>query len=318
MNINFDFTEEGKRIITTEQSALNKLSAHLSTEFSDLCRLLFNLNGSVVISGIGKAGLIGKKISATLASTGTPSYWLDPINALHGDLGMVRSIDIALLLSNSGNSVEILELAKSLKRLNIKVACFTKDKNTALAQISDLAVPIGCHVEACPLRLAPSSSTIAMLSLGDALALAVQKAKGFSEDDYALYHPGGALGRHLMKIKECMRPLDKIAVVQTNTTILETIRRISKAQTGMCVIVDDKLKIKGVFTEGDFRRAWEKRLDIRELPVYDFSTKNCLTIDINMCAKDALRLMSEKQIIALPAIDSENIVHGLVLLRDIC
>lgn len=312
-----DYIAFGKDVICKESRGLSDLAESLNEAFSRLCEEIIHLSGKVVVSGVGKAGLIGKKICATMASTGTPSIWLDPLNALHGDLGMVQKQDIVLLLSNSGTSDEILAVAQMLKALDVKLACFTKANDTPLSQLCDFPVPIGIHEEACPLRLAPSTSTTAMLALGDALALTIQKSNGFSNQDYAKLHPAGALGRSLRKISACMRPLENIAIATPDTPILEVMQRISEWKTGLCVIVDEKNILLGVFTDGDFRRTWQRRRDIYELSVSEVYNVKCHSINGNLLAAEALNIMREKDISILPVVNNKKELQGLLIMRDI-
>ena len=313
-----DYIAFGKDIICKESRGLSDLAELLDEAFSRLCEEIIHLSGKVVVSGVGKAGLIGKKICATMASTGTVNNWLDPLNALHGDLGMVQKQDLVLLLSNSGTSDEILAVAQMLKALDVKLACFTKANDTPLAQLCNLPVPIGVHEEACPLRLAPSTSTTAMLALGDALALTIQKSNGFSNQDYAKLHPAGALGRRLRKISACMRSLDNMAIATPDTPILEVIQRISEWKTGLCVIADEHRILLGVFTDGDFRRIWQTQRDIYHLSVSEVYKTPCWSINDNELAGDALNRLLKYQIAAMPVVDYQGRVNGLVTFSDIC
>lgn len=291
---------------------------HLQRDaFVELCHAINKTVGKIVVTGVGKAGIIGKKISATLASTGSPSIWLDPMNALHGDLGMVDSRDLAILISNSGTSNELLLTARALKGLGLRLCAMTRSEETLLAKLCDITVSIGDHVEACPLKLAPSTSTTVLLSLGDAVALTVQKIKQFKEQDYAKIHPAGALGRRLATIRECMRSLQEVALATLDTTVFDAVESISRTKTGICVVVDEQSRLVGVFSEGDFRRAWQTSSNIRDLPIRNYCNTSCIHILESLGAGDALDVMTRHSIIALPVVNDQHMVKGLVLMRDI-
>jgi KpsF/GutQ family protein len=312
-----EIIQNGASVLAKEGEALLRVSKELSGEFLTACDKILDCSGKVVVSGIGKAGHIGKKISATLASTGTPSVWLDPINALHGDLGMIQPGDIALLLSNSGSSGETLLTAQALKSNGVYQIAMTSSSDTPLSSICDITLPLGVHEEACSLKLAPSTSTTVMLAMGDAVALTVQRMKGFEEKDYAKFHPAGALGRRLMNITALMRTGDKVARILKDATIIEAIQAITSARSGICVIVDDCNILNGVYTDGDFRRDILDGKDVVKERAAAEIKKTCSFISSDSQVQDAIELMASKHINALPVVSSDMKVLGVVDIQDI-
>jgi arabinose-5-phosphate isomerase len=312
-----DYLQYGREVIMAERKGLELLSLALGNEFCSLCEEIIRTCGKVVVSGVGKAGLIGRKISATLASTGTPSIWLDPINALHGDLGMVGVQDIAILISNSGSSSEILACATALKSLKVKTVALTKNKNTPLAIMCDLAVPLGEHSEAGSLNFVPSTSTTVMLVLGDSIALSVQHARGFTESDYARYHPAGALGRRLMQVGMMMRKGIAFAKVKDTSTVLEAIEAITHARSGLCVVVDDCNCLSGVYTDGDFRRDVMSGIDIKTRSVESCMTKPGRYVNQRIMVAEAVDLMMENHINVMPVVDDARVVVGVLDVQDV-
>lgn len=306
-----------KNVMDQEAVGIQEAKGIQSGSFVSSCQIVASSLGKVVVSGVGKAGLIGKKISATMASTGTPSIWLDPINALHGDLGMVDDRDIALLISNSGSSGELLLTANSLHALGVKLIAMTQSPKTLLAKMCDEVLELGIHEEACPLKLAPSTSTTVMLALGDALALTVQKLKDFNEKDYARYHPAGALGRRVVPIEHLMRKDDQIAVVLEDAVIGNAVQAITRARCGLCMIVDNDGKLVGVYTDGDFRRDWSDGLDLSSAPVSVYMNKHPKSIHSDASGGEALDIMHELRINALPVLDGQGLVCGLVDIQDL-
>lgn len=307
----------GASVMSAESASIKKSISLQSTSFVVACRCVADCEGKIVVSGVGKAGLIGKKISATMASTGTPSIWLDPINALHGDLGMVDQRDVTLLISNSGSSGELLLTAKGLHALGVKQIAMTKSKDTLLSKLCDLTLELGQHKEACPLNLSPSTSTSVMLALGDAVALTVQKMKNFSQDDYARYHPAGALGRRVVAVKHLMRTDDKIAVVSCDAIIGNAMQSITRARCGLCIVLDNAGKLKGVYTDGDFRRDWSSGVDISTEPVSNHMNKTPKSILCTASGSEALDIMHKLRVNSLPVLDEQGFVCGLVDIQDL-
>jgi len=303
-------------VIRKEARALEEISNELPANFESAIECIRGCRGAVVVSGVGKAGLIGRKISATMASTGTRSFFLDPLNAFHGDLGMVDDMDVLLLLSNSGLSPELSLLADYGRSHRIEVISITGEIDSPLAKNSTICLDYGTVEEACPLRLAPSTSTVLMLALGDALALTVQHVSGFTESDFARYHPSGALGRYLKAVKEAMRPFDKVAIAEEGTPIVEVITRISTVRCGLCLIIGDGGQLMGVYTDGDFRRDAMERVDLNT-PVGERCVRPGKRIGPEKSIGDALRIMRESRINALPVVDGSGKPLGLLDLQDL-
>jgi arabinose-5-phosphate isomerase len=305
-----------KAVVRKEADALLAMEAGLNTETVEVVKELMVCEGRVALSGVGKAGLIARKISATFASTGTSSYWLDPVNALHGDLGMVDSKDAVILISNSGSSDEILLTAEALEGFGGCRIAMTRDASTPLAQICEKVLPIGEHQEACPFNLAPSCSTTAMLALGDAVALSLQQIQGFTQDDYGRCHPSGSLGRRLKKVSQCMRTGGKLPILNRTATLVEAVHEISDKRCGLCVVTDGEGQLRGVFTDGDFRRCWEDEVDFSS-PLGDHMSVRCQSIAQDAMVRDAIQIMRGFKINGLPVVDNKNRVVGMVDIQDI-
>jgi len=309
--------EFARKVLESEIRALEDLNQGLDHHFESVIETMLKLQGCVIVTGVGKAGIIGKKITATLASTGTKSIWLDPVNALHGDLGMVGKDDLAILISNSGSSAEILLTAQALQNLGVKCVALTKHEDTPLAQICDLLLPLGEHEEAGPLKLAPSASTTAMLAIGDALALTLQKLKNFTELDYAKFHPAGALGRRLMPVKTLMRTGNNIVIAKEEDTLPEILASITKARCGLCMVVDDDGVLLAVYSDGDFRRDWSAGQKLDHTEIKDLMHLHCKYIESDALVGDALAIMHEYKINALPVVDKNKKVCGLLDIQDV-
>lgn len=315
------------RVVRAEAAAVAGLAALLdeqSAAASAICTEIAARTGEgrpgrLVLTGVGKAGLIARKVSATCASTGTPSFFLHPTEARHGDLGMVQAADLVLALSNSGASEELVALLPSLRRIGCPLYVITGDPASPLATHADQVLGIGRLVEACPLGLAPSSSTTAMLALGDALALAVQSLRGLTPEDYARYHPGGALGRKLMTCAEAMRPLDRVALVDPTMPVQDVLSAITKARAGCALLVDAGRRLHGLFTDGDLRRALTRHpaAQVLPAPVRSHATCPCTSIAQDQLLAAALRLCAVKHIDELPVVDAAGCVAGLLDLQDL-
>lgn len=276
--------------------------------------------GRLVVTGVGKAGHIGTKLAATFASTGTPSFFLHPAEARHGDLGMVQVTDVVLALSNSGSSEEIVALLPSLKLIGCPLIALVGVDDSPLARHADVVVSIGRITEACPLGLAPSTSTTVMLALGDALALTVQRQRRLTPEQYARFHPGGALGRKLMVCREAMRSGERVPAVSADTSVLDCLRAITTARAGSVVIVDKAGKLQGIFTDGDLRRVLSRAGDPAALlasPVRAVATIPCRAIRGDELLQAALHLCAEKKINELPVVDERGCLEGLLDLQDL-
>jgi arabinose-5-phosphate isomerase len=302
-------------VLEAEARAIDAMAGRLSKSFRQAIELLLDCRGRVVCTGIGKAGIIGRKISATLASTGTPSYSLHPVEAVHGDLGRIVAADVVLALSNSGET-EVVYLLPAIKRIGAKIIAVTGAPKSVLAQHSDVVLDIGHVREACPLGLAPSASTTTMLALGDALALTVARRREFDKDDYALYHPGGELGRKLVPVTEIMRGLDECACVEGSISMKEALAK-SPSRAGAIYVVDSAGKLCGIFTDGDLRRHVIEDVAFLDGPVSDVMTSSPKRIAIGSLAQEAAKIMERHQLDELPVVDELGMLRGFVEIQDL-
>lgn len=312
--------EHARRVIRYEIRALQKLVKQLGAEFSKAVDTVFACAGRVVVTGMGKAGIIGQKVSATLASTGTPSHFLHPAEAVHGDLGRIVAEDVVLAFSNSGETEEIVRLLPSIRKIGAKLISITAQGRSTLAEHSDVVVCMGKVTEACPLGLAPSASTTAMLALGDALALTVLKRRHFDKEKFAFYHAGGELGRKLLKVEEIMRPLRDMAVVGTRATVAEAVRAICGGQvhrTGAACVVGTTGLLKGIITDGDIRRRLVKDTDFLKCAVGEVMTSTPLKVVKGSLAADAFQILKTKRIDELPVVDKRGRLIGIVDVQDL-
>lgn len=309
----FDYRSAALDVLKTEIEALEQLDQYFNDEFIQACELILsNKEGKVVVMGMGKSGHVGNKIAATLASTGTPSFFVHPGEAAHGDLGMIKPGDIVLAISNSGESLEILGLFPVLKRLNIKIISMTGKPLSNMAKLSDLHLQITVPKEACPIQLAPTSSTTATIVMGDALAMALMQARGFTAEDFALSHPGGALGRKLLlKLADIMHSGENLPLVKPTALVREALLEISQKGLGMTAVVDDHQQLLGIFTDGDLRRILDKRVDIHTASIGDVMTANPTVASPNMLAAEGLNLMQAKSINGLILCDQGKVVGAL-------
>lgn len=307
----------GKRVLQLEAAALKQVEMQLTDEFATAVLSIANCAGKVICSGMGKAGLIAQKIASTLASTGIPAFFLHPADAMHGDLGMATPGDVALLFSNSGESDEVVKLLPYLFNLGVFRIALTASRASSLGRNCELTLPMGILEEACPLQLAPSSSTTALLALGDALALAALELRGFTTEEYARLHPGGSLGRMMSRVEELMRTGERCPTCSPETKIRDVVSLLSKARAGLVTIVDEKRMLLGVFTDGDFRRHWSLDGEIGSKSVSELMTRNGQFVRTGMLVREAKHLMAERHINALPVVDQDRHVVGLLDLQDI-
>ncbi|KLN64023.1 KpsF/GutQ family sugar-phosphate isomerase [Vibrio sp. VPAP30] len=309
----FDYRSAALEVLKTEIAALEQLDQYLNQDFIKTCELILaNKDGKVVVMGMGKSGHIGNKIAATLASTGTSSFFVHPGEAAHGDLGMIEPGDIVLAISNSGESGEILGLFPVLKRLNIKIISMTGKPKSNMAKLADVHLQITVPKEACPIQLAPTSSTTATLVMGDALAMALMQARGFTAEDFALSHPGGALGRKLLlKLSDIMHTGEDLPLVTPSTVVRDALLEISQKGLGMTAVVDEHQQLIGIFTDGDLRRTLDKRIDIHTSLIGEVMTVNPTTATPNMLAAEGLNLMQDKSISGLILCDNGKVVGAL-------
>ncbi|MBF9001688.1 arabinose-5-phosphate isomerase KdsD [Vibrio nitrifigilis] len=313
MSSGFDYQQAAKNVLATEIEGLQQLDQYFNEDFSRACKLLLNnTNGKVIVMGMGKSGHIGRKIAATLASTGTSAFFVHPGEAAHGDLGMVTAQDIVLAISNSGESSEIVSLFPVLKRLNVKIISMTGNPDSNMAKLANIHLQISVPQEACPLGLAPTSSTTATLVMGDALAIALLQARGFTSEDFALSHPGGALGRKLLlKLSDIMHTGDELPKVKPSALIREALLEISQKGLGMTAIVDDNDQLIGIFTDGDLRRILDKRVDIHSATIDTVMTQYPTTATPNILAVEGVNLMQEKRINGLMLVENHKLVGAL-------
>ncbi|EOW9103626.1 arabinose-5-phosphate isomerase KdsD [Vibrio cholerae] len=309
----FDYQTVAKQVLATEIHALQQLEQYINDDFARACAMILaNQTGKVVVMGMGKSGHIGKKIAATLASTGTSAFFVHPGEASHGDLGMIERGDIVLAISNSGESSEILALLPVLKRLSIRVISMTGNPNSNMAKLADIHLQITVPREACPLELAPTSSTTATLVMGDALAVALMQARGFTAEDFALSHPGGALGRKLLlKLNDIMHSGDALPKVVPQALIRDALLEISQKGLGMTAIVDEQNTLLGIFTDGDLRRILDKRIDIHSTVIADVMTRQPTVAQPNLLAVEGLNLMQAKRINGLMLVENNKLVGAL-------
>ena len=301
-----------------EADALLKASANLDQSFLDAVALILETKGKLIITGVGKSGLVGAKMAATFASTGTSSFFLHPTEALHGDLGMISNGDTLLAISSSGESEELTKILPHIKRFNIPLIGLTGDKSSSLSTYADVVLDIAVEKEACPLGIAPTSSTTLTMALGDALAVALMEERGFKEEDFASFHPGGSLGKKLfIRIKDLMRT-DKLPIISTDTTLKDAIVIMSEGKLGHILIVDENEKFVALLSDGDLRRALMKKdFSIDELAITYANKKPTSYTDTNLLASEALEIIEEGKIQLLPITTAENKIIGLLHIHDL-
>ena len=311
---------EARRIIRQEADALLQLVDSLDPSFCDAVRAIRAATGCVIVTGIGKAGLIGQKIVATLASTGTRAHFLHPTEARHGDLGCIGPDDVALVLSNSGETEELVALIPTLKSLRVPIIAITRDNANSLARQADVVVQIGKHHEAGELGLAPSCSTTAMLALGDSLALVISQSKGFTARDFAIYHPAGSLGRQLCPVKDVMRTGNQLRIASENQTVREVMIYHSNPgrRTGAVILTSETGRLTGLFTDSDLARMFENRRDEQlDQPIRHVMTCNPITLSPDVLLPEAIHLMSERKLSEVPVIDKDRNPIGMLDITDV-
>lgn len=307
-----------REVLDIEADAVRGLRDQVDECFVAAVDFLLSCRGRVVVSGIGKSGHIARKLAATLASTGTPAFFVHPAEASHGDLGMVTQDDVFIALSNSGESEELVAILPLVKRLGAKLIAMTGRPESTLAQLSDVHLNAGVKKEACPLELAPTASTTAALALGDALAMAVLDARGFGADDFARSHPGGALGRRLLTyVRDVMRTGDQLPKVGANATVRDALFQLTSKRMGMTAIVDDNGHVEGIFTDGDLRRVLERTGDFRELPIGDVMTRGPRTIGPDHLAVEAVESMERHRINQMLVVDADGKLIGALNMHDL-
>lgn len=312
-----DLLSLARDVLAIESDAITALAARLDESFARAHALMLNCSGRVVVAGIGKSGHIGSKIAATLASTGTPAFFMHPAEAAHGDLGMITADDVVLALSNSGESHELIALLPAIKRKGARIVAMTGNPRSSLGQAADVHLDAGVSKEACPLNLAPTASTTAALALGDALAVSLLEARGFSRDDFALSHPGGSLGRKLLvHVRDVMHQGEALPVVSTAASIRDALFEITRKGLGLTAVTDADGELIGVFTDGDLRRAMDKDIDLKQAAIADVMTRRPKTIDANRLAVEAVQQMEQSKVYVLLVTDAGRLV-GAIRMHDL-
>lgn len=310
--------ELAKDVLDIEAKAILRLKNNIGDDFDKAVDILYNCKGRVIVTGMGKSGLIGKKIAATMSSTGTPAYFLHPAESTHGDSGVITRNDVIIAISNSGETQELLNLLPLIKRFGCEMIGMTGNLNSTLAKTSEVTLDISVEREACPLGKAPTASTTATLAMGDALAVCLMEKKGFTKEDFLMYHPSGKLGKGLTyKVRDLMITGDKMPVVADDETFTDVINTISEYKLGMAMVVDSDRKLSGVLTDGDIRRTVIKYHDISKLRIKDVMTSNPKRITSDAYAASALNLMEKFSITALAVVDENNVPVGVIHVHDL-
>ena len=310
--------ELARAVISTEAAAVTGLLSRIDEAFVTACQLILNCKGRIVVLGMGKSGHIAGKIAATLASTGTPAFFVHAAEASHGDLGMITGEDVVLVLSNSGETDEVRQILPLLKRLGVTVIAMTGSSRSTLASHADVHINVGVQAEACPLGLAPTSSTTAALVMGDALAVSLLESRGFTAEDFARSHPGGKLGKRLLlHIQDIMHSGDEIPLVSAGSSLSEAIVEMTKKRLGMVAITDTGMKVQGVFTDGDLRRALAHAIDPHKTTVGEVMTRDGKTIQSGALAVEAVKIMQEFKVQGLLVVDNDSRLQGVLNFNDL-
>ena len=316
-----NYLDRAKAIIQTEIDGLEKVKEELNQSFVqlvELCLKTLKQGGKIVLCGVGKSGHIGHKMASTLVSTGSPAAFLHPVEAMHGDLGILNENDLVLALSYSGETEELLAVLPSAKRFGIPVGCITGNASSQLAQWSDLVVHMKVPEEACPFNLAPTTTTTAMMAVGDALALVLLDAQGFSREDFGRFHPAGSIGRSIsLRVKDIMRSGDRVALVRKNTRVQEALLKMTECRSGSVLIVNERQELCGIFTDGDFRRHLQKNNEILSSPIESVMTPHPTTITDTHMAIEILGILERKEIDDIPVTNEQNQVVGMVDIQDL-
>lgn len=313
-----NFISSAQRVIDIERQAISEIKQYVDVNFHTACQAMFDCQGRTIVVGMGKSGHVGNKIAATLASTGTPAFFVHPGEASHGDLGMITKDDVVLLISNSGETSEILNIVPVIKRIGAYIIAMTGNAQSSMAKLANCHIQVTVSQEACPLGLAPTASTTATLVMGDALAVALLEARGFTADDFALSHPGGSLGRRLLlTLDDIMHKETQVPRVELNQTVTAALFEISAKGLGMTSVVDGFGRMVGIFTDGDLRRIIEQRIDIHSTTIENVMTRKCTTANPEMLAAEALNIMETKRINGLIVIDSQNRPIGALNMQDL-
>ena len=308
----FDFISIGKKVLDIESIAIAKLKDQLDNNFDIACQLCLDCSGKIIVMGIGKSGHIADKLAATLASTGTPSFFVHPGEASHGDLGMISKSDVVIALSNSGKTEEIVSLLPILKNMGIKIIAMTGDDNSEIARTSEVHIDVGVEEEACPMNLSPTASTTAALAMGDAIAVALLEKRGFSIEDFAKSHPGGSIGKKLLLlVQDIMHTGEQIPIVLQEHKLALGLIEMSEKALGMTAVINEKEELVGIFTDGDLRRTLGENVDIQTTLMREVMTKNCITIKPSLLAVKAVEIIQENKITSLVVVKENKIVGAL-------
>ena len=306
-----------RKVLETEAAAILSLVDRVDAEFDRALQILFECRGRVVVTGMGKSGIIGRKIAATLSSTGTSAFFLHPAEANHGDLGAIRDEDVVIAISYSGETEELIRLLEGIRRIGARLLAFTGEPQSTLANAADVNLNCAIAAEACPMNLAPTASTTAALAFGDALAITLCARKGFREEDFASLHPGGRLGRRLMRVEHAMHAGEAAPIVTTSTSMPDVFHQMSSKRLGMTCVVDGDGRLVGVFTDGDLRRLMMRQSDVLQLTAGEVMTPHPITIDRHLLAVEALKLMEARKITSIVVVDAGQRVEGVVHLHDL-
>jgi arabinose-5-phosphate isomerase len=308
----------GRAVIETETDALTALLDRLDDNFVSACKTILACTGRTVVTGMGKSGHVARKFAATLASTGTPAFYVHPGEAGHGDLGMITAADVVIVLSNSGETDEIVTLLPVIKRLGVPLIALTGKPTSTLARIASVHINVAVAKEACPLGLAPTASTTAALAMGDAIAIALLEARGFSKEDFALSHPVGTLGRKLLlRVTDIMHTGEQVPKVTGGTLVRDALVEMSRKGFGTTAIVDSENRLSGIFTDGDVRRALDAGVDVHKAVISRHMTTRCKTIAPSALAAEALKMMEDHKISALLVVDDKNVLIGILNMHDL-
>ncbi len=314
----FDYIASARRTISMERDAVDSLLQRLAEPFSTACATLLACRGRVVVTGMGKSGHVGRKLAATLASTGTPAFFVHPGEACHGDMGMITAEDVVIALSNSGNTAEVVTLLPLIKRLGAPLISLTGNAESTLAQAAIANLDTGVEQEACPLNLAPTSSTTTALVMGDALAIALLEARGFSAEDFAFSHPGGSLGRRLLLlVDDIMHGGDSMPLVGPQVPLRDALLEMTRKGLGLTGIADEQGALVGIFTDGDLRRTLDQNIDFQSVRIGDLMTRGCKTARAGMLAAEALKIMEDARINGLFVVDSDGRPVGALNMHDL-
>ncbi len=313
----FNFIEIGKKVLAIESDSIKVLKDRLDNSFAAACEACFECTGKIIVMGIGKSGHIADKLAATLASTGTPSFFVHPGEASHGDLGMISKNDVVIALSNSGETEEIIDLLPALRSIEVQIIALTGNKNSKIANYSNIHIDVRVEEEACPLNLAPTASTTAALAMGDAIAVALLEKRGFSIEDFAKSHPGGSIGKRiLLLVEDIMHTGDEIPIVFENEALEKGLIEMSQKALGMTAVVNKKGTLVGIFTDGDLRRKLEEKVDIKKTLMHEVMTKDCLTVKSDILAVKAIEIIQTNKITSLIVTKGKK-VEGALNIHDL-